>query len=60
MINHAQIFLDPQASLGEYMSPPGGSLWEITPVFLFCPEWETYPPSERHDTANVKEAGKTG
>lgn len=46
MINHAQIPLNPQACLGEYMSPPGGSWWEITPstVFLCCPDWETYPP----------------
>lgn len=29
--------LDPQACLGEYMSPPGGSLWEIAPLPCFPP-----------------------
>lgn len=35
MINHAQTPWDPQACLGEYISPPGGSWWEITPTVCF-------------------------
>ena len=55
MINHAQI---PQACLGEYMSPPGGSLWEITPLplFSFSVLIEHNPLHEIHDTATVEEA----
>lgn len=32
MINHAQIPQSPQACLGEYMSPPGGSLQKNSPL----------------------------
>lgn len=46
MINHAQIPRGPQACLGEYMSPPGGSLREISPLSSVLIGKHT--PHERH------------